>query len=113
MTSVTISDDLRQKLKRLAAKYDTTQAEIIRRSVETFEKYEKEQNIGIATKMQSLKSSLVDDDRRQKVEKMLVKATAEFEEKYPEIARRRKELAENPEIIEEVTIGNWDITFEE
>src|SRR5271157_2548293 len=104
MTSVTISDDLRQKLKRLAAKYDTTQAEIIRRSVETFEKYEKEQKIGVGANMPPLKSSVVEDDRRQKVEKMLAEATAEFEEKYPEIARRRKELAEHPEIVEEATI---------
>jgi len=27
--------------------------------------------------------------------------------------RRRKELAEHPEIVEEATIGNWDITPEE
>lgn len=33
VSSVAIDDSLRQKLKMLAAKYDTTQAEIIRRAI--------------------------------------------------------------------------------
>jgi hypothetical protein len=37
VSSVAIDDDLRRKLKLLAAKYDTTQAEIIRRALEFFE----------------------------------------------------------------------------
>ncbi|MFQ6126017.1 MAG: hypothetical protein ACE5R6_15630 [Candidatus Heimdallarchaeota archaeon] len=37
VSSVAIDDDLRRKLKLLAAKYDTTQAEIIKRAIELFE----------------------------------------------------------------------------
>jgi len=36
VSSVAIDDDLRRKLKLLAAKYDTTQAEIIRRAIKLF-----------------------------------------------------------------------------
>jgi len=37
VSSVAIDDQLRQKLKILAAKYDTTQAEIIRRAIALLE----------------------------------------------------------------------------
>ena len=41
-SSVAIDDELRKRLKILAAKYDTTQAEIIRRALDVFEIHEVE-----------------------------------------------------------------------
>ncbi len=36
-TSITVDDELRKKVKRLAAELDTTQGEIIRQAIEEFE----------------------------------------------------------------------------
>lgn len=116
MTTVTISDKLRQKLKRLAAKYDTTQSEIIKIALDLFEKYEHQIDFNQSGKnhIKNISSSEPSNDaRKEKVEKVLADCVANFEKKYPEIAKRRKILQQNIHLLEEVTIGNWSLPFEE
>jgi hypothetical protein len=107
MTTVTISDDLRRKLKLLAARYDTSQAEIIRRAIETFEN-------------QGAHNSRVDgpdfvfpdnvpEEKKQRILKELEDDAREFEQKFPKLAEIHRELQNRPDILEEATIGNWEI----
>ncbi len=116
MTSVTISDDLRRKLKRLAAKYDTTQAEIIARALEIFEKYENRRIVDASSK--DLKSDDVpaknlDDTKKSKILTLLLEINTQFENDFPEIAERRKDLRQNIALLDEVLIKNWALPFEE
>ena len=113
MTSVTIPDELRKKLKRLAAKYDTSQAEIIRKSLEIFEKYEQDAENMPSEQEHWLDKMPISESRRKYLKEYLAKITAEFEEKYPDVAKSLEKLRNNPQIIEEATIGNWDLPFEE
>ncbi|MHA1971730.1 MAG: hypothetical protein ACTSW1_01985 [Candidatus Hodarchaeales archaeon] len=71
VSSVAIDDEIRRRLKLLAAKYDTTQAEIIKRALEAFEALEIQKQARVSLR----------------VEKMLEKATLEVLKDYP---RRRK-----------------------
>jgi len=113
MTSVTISDDLRRKLKVLAAKYDTNQAEIIKKSVELFEKVENGE-IQIEKSHDEIKTKNNENlTRLQQFKQDLDKATENFENNYPEIAQFYKQLRKNPENLEEITINHWDLPFEE
>jgi len=72
VSSVAIDDQLRQKLKILAAKYDTTQAEIIRRAIALLEASE-DFSISIISKQvnQVLKNASItvylDDSRRKAI----------------------------------------------
>ena len=116
MTTVTISDELRQKLKRLAAKYDTTQSDIIKRALDLFEKYEQQLNFNQSEKNHTKSNSSIepsDNARKSKVEKVIADCVANFEKKYPEIAKCRKKLQQNIHLLEEVTIGNWSLPFED
>ncbi len=113
MTTVTISDELRKKLKRLAAKYDTNQAEIIEKAVEIFEKVENGQEVTPLKRSQHKPTSPADATREQQIKAMLGDARAEFERKYPNIARSHKRLRENIHLLEEATINRWDLPFEE
>ncbi len=113
MTTVTISDELRQKLKLLAAKYDTNQAEIIKKAVEIFEKVESGQEVYVPVRDQLKPSTPADEAREQHIKVILAEARAEFEQKYPDIARSHKRLRENLHLLEEATISHWDLPFEE
>jgi predicted DNA-binding protein len=116
MTTVTISDKLRQKLKQLAAKYDTTQADIIKKALELFEKYEPQIDFNRSKKHNLEKngsSESSDNARNAKVKKVLAEAVANFETNYPEIAQRRKKLQQNLHLLDEATITNWSLPFEE
>jgi uncharacterized protein YcaQ len=113
MTTVTISDELRKRLKRLAAKYDTNQAEIIERALEIFEKLESGQDILPRTKSELERESPVDKTRMQQIRAMLAEARADFEQKYPNIAQSHKRLRQNLHLLEEASIGRWDLPFEE
>lgn len=113
MTSVTINDNLRRKLKLLAAKYDTNQAEIIRRSVELFEKIE---NGEIQIEKDAIDNNVKNYENKnllQQFQQDLDKATENFEKNYPEISQFYKELRKDSDILEEITIKNWDLPFEE
>ncbi len=113
MTTVTISDELRKKLKRLAAKYDTNQAEIIEKAVEIFEKVESGQEVYVPIRDQLKPTTPADKAREQQIKLLLADSRAEFERKYPNIARSHKRLRENLHLSEEATIGHWDLPFEE
>ena len=58
-------------------------------------------------------SENLDNVRKAKVEELLAEAIAKFESKYPEIAKRRKKLQQNFHLLDEVTIANWSLPFEE
>lgn len=113
MTTVTISDELRKKLKRLAAKYDTSQADIIEKALEILEKLEKGQETFPDAKNKSKNILPIDDVRQQQVQKMLAETRAEFEQKYPDLARSHKHLRQNLHLLEDATIGHWELPFEE
>jgi len=113
MTTVTISDELRKKLKRLAAKYDTNQAEIIRKSLEIFERYENNPQESIMNKKEEDNKNLISNQQVSSFDVKLEQITKEFELKYPKIAKYYKNLRKNPKIMEEITITNWELPFEE
>lgn len=113
MTTVTISDELRKKLKRLAAKYDTNQAEIIRKSLEIFERYENNPQESIMNKKEEDNKNLISNQQVSSFDVKLEQITKEFELKYPKIAKYYKNLRKNPKRMEEITITNWELPFEE
>jgi len=116
MTTVTINDELRKKLKRLAAKYDTNQADIIKRALELFEKYERKQYLDRFMNIneeETESTKALDDTRKSKILEMLAEAITKFEKKYPEIALRRKKLRQNIDLFDEITMTNWALPFEE
>lgn len=108
MTTVTINDELSRKLKRLAAKYDTNQADIINRSVELFEKYENGQLIPslINKKENSNEAEIFDQDSNFNEE--LNRITREYEQKYPKIAKHYQKLRKDPKILDQITIKKWE-----
>lgn len=116
MTTITISDKLRQKLKQLVSKYDTTQADIIKKALELFEKYEPQIDFD-RSKNHNLEknrfSESSDNGRNAKVKKVLAEAITNFGTNYPEIAQLRKKLQQNLPLLDEATIANWSLPFEE
>ena len=116
MTSVTISDELRRKLKRFAAKYDTTQSVIIEKALEIFEKYEAQQNLNMLRKelVENNKSAQTTDNAQYaKIRKTLIEVMEEFERKFPKIALQRRDLRQNLALLDEVIIEKWALPFEE
>ena len=116
MTSVTISDELRRKLKKFAAKYDTTQADIIEKALEIFEKYEAQQNLNIFRKelVENNKSAqTIDNAHYAKIKKTLNEIFEEFERNFPKIAQQRRDLRQNLALLDEVIIEKWALPFEE
>ncbi len=87
--------------------------EIIEKAVEILEKVERGQDVYPPTRIQPESTSPADTAREQQIQAMLADARAEFERKYPNIARSHKRLRENLHLLEEATIGHWDLPFEE
>ena len=116
MTSVTISDELRRKLKRFAAKYDTTLADIIEKALEIFEKYEVQQNLNILRKElveNNNSTQFIDNAQYAKIKKTLTEVMEEFERSFPKIAQQRRDLRQNLALLDEVIIEKWALPFEE
>lgn len=84
-SSVAIDDELRRKLKILAAKYDTTQAEIIKKALELFEGQEMNRQKNISPKVEKMlkeanTSVLSQNTRRKKIITALNKPGIDIDE---------------------------------
>lgn len=84
-SSVAIDDELRRKLKILAAKYDTTQAEIIKKALELFEGQEMNRQEKISPKVEKMLkeaniSVLSQNTRRKKIISALNKPGIDIDE---------------------------------
>ncbi len=55
----------------------------------------------------------IDPIRQKRIKAILAVARAEFEGKYPNLARSHKRLRENLHLLEEASIGHWKLPFEE
>ena len=97
MTSVTIPEELRKKLKKLAAKYDTTQGKIIEMALNLME-----------NKMVEKISK-----KNKKVEKILNEISKKIRKNDQELKKRREKLEKKGISIEDVIGYSWGVDFED
>jgi len=94
MTSVTISEKLRKRLKKLAAEYDTTQGEIIERALDMME----------GKKLNT--KDLAKNDKE--IENILNKISQEVRQKDPRLKRIHEILEADGISIDDVISYTWD-----
>ncbi|MHA1379180.1 MAG: hypothetical protein ACTSRG_12430 [Candidatus Helarchaeota archaeon] len=97
MTSVTIPEELRKKLKKLAAKYDTTQGKIIEMALNLME------------------NKMVEKitEKNKKVEKILKEISQKIRKNDQELNKRREKLEKKGISIEDVIGYSWGVDFED
>ena len=105
MTSVTISDKIRKKLKELAAKFDTTQGKIIEEALKIFER--KIQEI----KLEEIKLEEINEDTE--ITEILRKESKKLRENNPKLQSRRKKLEQKGITINEIISYTWGSDFED
>ncbi len=99
MTSVTISEELRKRLKKLAAKYDTTQGKIIEMALDLIEN-----KINI-TGEGSLKN--------EKFNKILDEISQKARNENPNLKKRREILEKEGISIDEIIGYSWGFNLED
>ncbi len=94
MTSVTISEKLRKRLKKLAAEYDTTQGEIIERALDM---------------MEGKKPNTKDISKKDnEIENILHKSSQEVRQKDPRLKRIHEILEADGISIDDIISYTWD-----
>lgn len=99
MTSVTISEKLRKRLKQLAAKYDTTQGKIIEMALDLIENKKRIDEINMG--------------KENEIEKILKKVSQEVREKDPKLNTRRKLLEKKGISIDDIVGYTWGFNLED
>lgn len=99
MTSVTISERLRRRLKQLAAKFDTTQGKIIEMALELMDQKE------------NITKEVYKKDNE--VEHILKEISQELRNKNPNIKKRRSILEKEGISIDDVIGYTWGFSFED
>lgn len=97
MTSVTIPEDLRKRLKKLAAKYDTTQVKIIKMALDLMENKKVEKV----------------SRKNKKVEKILNEISQKIRKNNQELKKRREKLEKEGISIEDIIGYSWGFDFED
>ncbi|MCS4540807.1 MAG: hypothetical protein HY929_00560 [Euryarchaeota archaeon] len=96
VTTVTVNNEMRKKLKKLAAMLDTTQGEVIKKAIELFEKQ--------ALQERKLKYP-------SKVDKILNEASAKIRASDPKWAKISKIIESSTVPIETVIATSWGTEF--
>ncbi len=96
-TSITIPDQLRKKIKKMAALLDTSQAEIISRAIDEYE-------------MKYLPKETFTDP---KVILLLNEASERIYANYPERRERSQRLLKSADIMDSVAPAVWGIDLNE
>lgn len=93
VSTITVSDELRRKIKRLAALLDTTQSKIVERAIELFERE-------VVAKEKITKVS-------PKIKRILKEARKKVEEEDPDWLEVSKKIEESSIDIEEFISERW------
>jgi hypothetical protein len=112
MTTVSIPDDLRKRLKRLAGQFDTTQAEIIQRALDLFERSKDsitDQKNQANTQESQLTSST--NPREIQINQYLDECIAQMNQKYPKLAKNLAILQNSPVDINSVILDKWNLQY--
>lgn len=96
-SSVTIPDELRRKIKQLAAFYDTSQADILERAIMEFEE----------------RHQLTDDIHDPELKAILLKISKQIHTQDPERKKRFEKLSGPGIQITEVTPAIWGRSIDE
>ena len=99
MTSVTISEELRKRLKKLAAKFDTTQGKIIEMALDLIE-----------NKLSYVKKVKITNE---KVNKILNEISQEVQRKNPNLKKRREALKKEGISIDDIIGYSWGFNLED
>jgi predicted transcriptional regulator len=99
MTSVTIPEKIRKRLKKLAAEYDTTQGKIIEMALDVMEN----------------KSNVIREkpNKDNEIEQILREVSEKVRERDPKLKKRREILEKEGISINEVIAYSWGFNFED
>ncbi|MHA1266801.1 MAG: hypothetical protein ACTSRS_16310 [Candidatus Helarchaeota archaeon] len=99
MTSVTIPEELRKRLKKLAAKYDTTQGKIIEMALNLME-----------NKNNNLEALSI---KNEKVNNLLTQISERARKRNPKLKKRREILEKEGITIDEIIGYSWGSNLED
>lgn len=102
-------------MKRLAAKFDTTQADIIERALEAFERpgWTRPHVDEPLSDPRAPAEVPPGGKARDPLQQVLQEARAHFEQHYPQLAESHAVLRRNLHLLDGAITGRWELPFEE